>query len=145
MAVYAFADAIMAGRPIRLFNHGRMRRDFTYIDDVVEGVLRVIDRPPRCQVPSVPEEGEASGSGAPYILYNVGNNQPVELLHVVELLERNLGRKAICEMAPMQPGDVLETYADVSDLTRDTGFRPSTPIEEGIRRFVEWYRWYHGY
>lgn len=144
MAIYAFADAIMAGRPIQLFNNGRMRRDFTYIDDVVEGVVRVMDRPPYCRRRSGPEEGGVNSSDAPYILCNIGNSHPVELLQIVELLERNLGRKAICEMVPMQPGDVIETYADVSELARDTGFRPHTPIEEGIRRFVEWYRWYHG-
>ena len=143
MAMWLFVEAILNERPINVFNHGRMCRDFTYIDDIVEGVLRVADRPPQ---PSLPPEGETPGPGtssAPYRLYNIGNNQPIELTRLVELIENCVGKKAVKNFLPMQPGDVQETYADVDDLTRDVGFRPSTPIETGLARFVEWYRQYH--
>ena len=143
MALFLFTKAILAGRPIDVFNHGRMRRDFTYIDDIVEGVVRVIDRLPR---PNPHWSGDAPDPGtsrAPYRVYNIGNNQPVELLDLIETLEDCLGRKADKNLLPMQPGDVPATYADVDDLVRDVGFQPSTPIEEGIARFVEWYRGYH--
>jgi len=131
MAIFLFTRAILEGRPIKLFNHGRMRRDFTYVDDVTRVVSRLIDRIP----------GEAGDlEGAPARIYNVGNSHPEELDHVVAVLEKALGRTAIRDMLPMQPGDVMETFADVSDLTRDTGFRPQTPIEDGIRDFVAWYR-----
>lgn len=131
MAIFLFTRAILEGRPIKLFNHGRMRRDFTYVDDVTRVVSRLIDRIP----------GEAGDlEGAPARIYNVGNSHPEELNHVVAVLEKALGRTAIRDMLPMQPGDVMETFADVSDLTRDTGFRPQTPIEDGIRDFVAWYR-----
>ncbi|WP_456620998.1 SDR family NAD(P)-dependent oxidoreductase [Bradyrhizobium sp. P5_C12] len=133
MAMFLFVNAIMAGRPIRLFNHGRMRRDFTYIDDVTRVVSKLIDR--------VPADDPAAAN-APSKVYNVGNNHPEELMHVVALLERELGRTANKELLPMQPGDVLETFADVEDLMRDTGFAPSTPIEHGVRNFVTWYRDY---
>lgn len=131
MAMFLFVNAIMAGRPIRLFNHGRMRRDFTYIDDVTRVVSKLIDRVPA---------DEAAAANAPSKVYNVGNHHPEELMHVVGLLEQELGRTAIKELLPMQPGDVLETFADVEDLMRDTGFAPSTPIEHGVRNFVAWYR-----
>lgn len=131
MAMFLFVNAIMEGRPIRLFNHGRMRRDFTYIDDVTRVVSRLIDL--------VPIDNPAAAN-APSRLYNVGNHHPEELMHVVGLLEQELGRTAIKELLPMQPGDVLETFADVEDLMRDTGFAPSTPIEHGVRNFVAWYR-----
>ncbi len=131
MAIFLFTRAILEGRPIKLFNHGRMRRDFTYVDDVTRVVSRLIDRIP----------GEAGDlEGAPARIYNVGNSHPEELDHVVAVLEKTLGRTAIRDMLPMQPGDVMETFADVSDLTRETGFRPQTPIEDGIRDFVAWYR-----
>jgi UDP-glucuronate 4-epimerase len=133
MAMFLFANAIMEGRPIRLFNHGKMRRDFTYIDDVTRVVSRLIAR--------VPADNPAAAN-APSRIYNVGNHQPEELMHVVGLLEKELDRKAMKEMLPMQPGDVPETFADVGDLMRDTGFVPSTPIEVGIRNFVAWYRDY---
>jgi len=140
MALFLFTQAILEGRPIDVFNEGRMKRDFTYVDDIVEGLLRVMDRPPAAN-PSwdaaLPDPG---GSGAPYRLYNMGNDQPVELLTVIQCLERALGRTAEKRMLPMQPGDVPATWADVSDLVRDTGFRPATGIEEGVRRFVAWYR-----
>ena len=133
MAMFLFANAIIEGRPIKLFNHGRMRRDFTYVDDVIRVVSRLIDRAPA---------DNPAAANAPSRVYNVGNHRPEELMHVVELLERELGRTATKDMLPMQPGDVPETFADVGDLMRDTGFAPSTPIEEGIRNFVVWYRDY---
>ncbi|RXH19343.1 SDR family NAD(P)-dependent oxidoreductase [Bradyrhizobium guangzhouense] len=131
MAMFLFVNAIMAGKPIRLFNHGRMRRDFTYIDDVTRVVSKLVDL--------VPADNPAAAN-APSRTYNVGNHRPEELMHVVELLERELGRTAIKELLPMQPGDVVETFADVEDLMRDTGFAPSTPIERGVHNFVTWYR-----
>jgi UDP-glucuronate 4-epimerase len=131
MAIFLFTKSIIEGTPIRLFNHGRMRRDFTHIDDVTRVVLRLLDR--------IPGDG-ASAGGAPARIYNVGNHRPEELLHVVGLLEKELGREAVKDMLPMQPGDVMETFADVGDLMRDAGFRPQTSIEDGIRGFVAWYR-----
>jgi UDP-glucuronate 4-epimerase len=140
MALFIFTKAILEGRPIRLFNHGRMRRDFTYVDDVVAAMERLLDRPPGGDPDWSGDDPDASSSSAPWRLYNIGNNRSVELTDVVDLLERALGRKAIKKLVDMQPGDVPETCADIDDLTRDVGFRPSTPIEEGIRRFVSWYR-----
>jgi len=131
MAIFLFARSIVEGRPIRVFNHGKMRRDFTHIDDVTRVIQRLIDHVP---------QGDAAAGTAPTRIYNVGNHKPEELMHVVALLEQELGRKAIMDMLPMQPGDVLETFADVGDLMRDTGFRPQTSIEDGIRDFVAWYR-----
>jgi UDP-glucuronate 4-epimerase len=131
MAVFSFAKAIHEGTPIKLFNHGKMRRDFTYIDDVTTAIMRLVDQAP-------PDAGQAAG--APARIYNVGNNHPEELTHVVAVLERELGRAAVREMLPMQPGDVTETFADVTELMRDTGFRPQTSIEDGLRNFVAWYR-----
>lgn len=133
MAMFLFVNAIMADKPIRLFNHGRMRRDFTYVDDVTRVVSKLIDL--------VPADDPAAAN-APSRVYNVGNHRPEELMHVVALLERELGRTAVKELLPMQPGDVVETFADVEDLMRDTGFAPSTPIEHGVRNFVTWYRDY---
>jgi UDP-glucuronate 4-epimerase len=130
MAIFAFTKAILEGAPIKLFNHGKMRRDFTHIDDATRVVLRLVDRVP---------EGDIAGR-PPARIYNIGNHRPEELMHVVALLEKELGRKALKDMLPMQPGDVLETFADVGDLMRDTGFRPQTSIEDGIRNFVAWYR-----
>ncbi len=135
MAIFLFTKAIVEGRPIKLFNHGNMRRDFTYVDDVTRVVSRLVDQ--------IPGDG-GSGGGPPARIYNVGNNHPEELSRVVAILERELGRSAVKDMLPMQPGDVLETFADVGDLMRDTGFRPQTPIEEGIHRFVNWYRDHYG-
>jgi UDP-glucuronate 4-epimerase len=131
MAIFLFTKAIIEGTPIRLFNHGRMRRDFTHIDDVTRVVLRLVDR--------IPEGDENSGQ-PPARIYNVGNHRPEELMHVVALLEKELGRPAVKDMMPMQAGDVTQTFADVGDLMRDVGFRPDTPIEDGIRGFVAWYR-----
>ena len=144
MALFLFTRAILAGRPIDVYNQGRMRRDFTYIDDITEGVVRAADRVP---APDPTWSGSAPDPGtsaAPYRLYNIGNNQPVELLHFIAVLERALGRTAQRNLLPLQPGDVPETFADIGDLVRDVGFRPATPIEEGIPRFVAWYREYYG-
>jgi UDP-glucuronate 4-epimerase len=140
MAMFIFAKAILAGEPIRLFNNGAMRRDFTYIDDVSQAIVRLIDRPPQGQ--SGPPADPATSS-APWKIYNVGNNRPEDLMDVVSLLEKKFGRTAIKEMLPMQPGDVEATYADTAELERDIGFRPSTPIGEGVARFAKWYREYH--
>ena len=141
MAMWLFADAIMRGEPLKLFNHGHMLRDFTYVDDVVEAIARLVGLPPKPAADA--DDTDPSRSQAPWRVYNIGNNKPVEVLKVVTLLEQELGRKAKTEMLPMQPGDVPATYADVDDLMRDTGFRPDTPIEEGVRRFVAWFRDYH--
>lgn len=144
MAMFLFTKAILAGRPIDVFNHGQMRRDFTYIDDIVEGVLRVSER---TATPDPAWQGETPDPGtsrAPYRIYNIGNNQPVELMDVIATLERELGQTAVKNMLPMQPGDVPATYADIDDLARDVGFRPATPIAEGLRRFVAWYRQFYG-
>ena len=143
MALFLFTKAILEGTPIEVFNFGKMRRDFTYIDDIVEGVVRVLDKPAE---PNPDWSGEAPDSGTssvPYRLYNIGNHQPVELLRFIEVLEEALGKKAEKNFLPLQPGDVPATYADVDDLVRDVGFQPATPIETGIRRFVEWYRQYY--
>ena len=144
MAMWIFAKSILAGEPIALFNHGNMRRDFTYVDDVVESVVRLVDRPAAPNPQWSGDHPDPATSSAPYRIYNIGNNNPVELLHVVAELEKCLGKKAKRELLPMQPGDVPETYADVDDLMRDVGFRPSTPVETGIRNFVDWYRAYTG-
>ena len=142
MAMWLFAEAIMAGRPIKLFNQGNMRRDFTYVDDVVQAVVRLIDRPAQSDPAWSGDQPDPARSAAPWRIYNIGNNNPVEVLEVVAILERIIGKKAIRELLPMQPGDVPATYADVDDLMRDTGFKPATPIAEGIARFVAWYRDY---
>jgi UDP-glucuronate 4-epimerase len=142
MALFLFTQAILAGRPIDVFNHGKMRRDFTYVDDIVEGVVRTLDRP---ATPNPEWSGAAPDPGtsnASYRLYNIGNHSPVELMRLIEVLEECLGQKAEKNYLPMQLGDVPATSADVADLTRDTGFEPNTPIEVGVRRFVEWYRGY---
>jgi len=143
MAMFIFAKAILAGQPVRLFNHGRMRRDFTYVDDVVQAVVRLIGRPPKGNSEWDGNRPDPATSRAPWTVYNVGNNHPEELTHVISVLEREFGRTAIKEMLPMQPGDVEATYADVADLERDVGFRPATTIEDGIARFAQWYRHYH--
>jgi UDP-glucuronate 4-epimerase len=143
MALFKFTEAILAGKPIDVFNHGKMQRDFTYIDDIVDGVLGTADHVP---VPDPNWSGnapDASTSSAPYRLYNIGNCQPVELSHFIDVLERALGKTAKRNYLPMQPGDVPATFADITELTRDVGFLPRTSIEEGIARFVEWYRHYY--
>ncbi|MBD1920416.1 NAD-dependent epimerase [Microcoleus sp. FACHB-831] len=143
MALFLFTKAILEGQSIDVFNYGKMRRDFTYIDDIVEGVIRVSDNIPSPNPDWSGYAPEAGTSSAPYKLYNIGNNQPVELGRFIEVLEDCLGRKATKNMLPLQPGDVPETYADIADLTRDIGFKPNTPIEVGIPRFVDWYRSYY--
>jgi UDP-glucuronate 4-epimerase len=143
MAYFIFTRAILKGEPINVFNDGRMKRDFTYIDDVVDGVVRVLDRVPKPN-PSWPgDRPDPSTSSAPYKLYNIGNHQPVDLLQMIEVLERALGKKAEKRLLPMQPGDVPATCADVDDLARDVGFKPETPIEIGLKRFVAWYLEYY--
>jgi UDP-glucuronate 4-epimerase len=143
MAMFIFVSAILEGRPIRLFNFGKMRRDFTYVDDVVEGVVRVLDRVPAGNPAWSGDEPDPGTSTAPWRVFNIGNNRPVEVLYLVELLEAELGRSAKKELVPIQPGDVAETCADIDDLVREVGFRPSTSIEEGVRRFITWYRGYY--
>jgi UDP-glucuronate 4-epimerase len=142
MAMFIFAKAILEGTPIRLFNGGNMRRDFTYVDDVVEAIARLIDRPPQGNPAWSGANPDPSSSGAPWKIYNIGNNRPEELMHVVALLEKEFGRSAIKQMLPMQPGDVPATYADIDDLARDIAFKPSTAIEDGIARFSTWFREY---
>lgn len=142
MALFKFTKALLAGEPIQVFNHGRHRRDFTYIDDIVEGVIRVLDRP---AAPNPGWDGARPDPGtslAPWRVYNIGSNRPVELLDYIAALEKALGKKARMELLPLQPGDVPDTYADVDDLVKDFQYRPSTPVEEGIARFAAWYREY---
>ena len=140
MALFIFTKAILEGKPIEVFNQGKMRRDFTYIDDIVEGIIRTLDRPATANPSWSGDQPDPGTSSAPARLYNIGNHQPVELLHFIEVLEKALGKKAEKNLLPIQPGDVPATYADIDDLTKDVGFKPSTPIEVGISRFVEWYR-----
>jgi UDP-glucuronate 4-epimerase len=142
MAPWLFTEAIMAGRPIRLFNQGRMRRDFTYVDDIVEAIVRLIDKPPAGDPHWSGAAPDPASSAAPWQIYNIGNNRPVELEDFVRVLEQAIGRPAIRELAPMQPGDVVETFADVDDLRDAVDFQPRTSIDDGLRRFVEWYRGY---
>ena len=143
MALWLFTKAILAGESIDVFNDGKMRRDFTYIDDIVQGIVRVADRVPVGNPDWSGDHPDPATSRAPYRIYNIGNNQPVELMYLIETLERSLGITARKNFLPMQPGDVPATFADVDDLTRDVGFRPSTPIETGVERFVNWYRDFH--
>jgi len=143
MALFLFTKAILGGKPIDVFNYGKMQRDFTYIDDIVEGVVRVIDRIPGPNPEWSGDMPDPSTSYAPYKLYNIGNNNPVELMHFIEVLEDCLGKKAEKNLLPIQAGDVPATYADVDDLIKDVGFKPSTSIEEGIKKFVEWYKEYY--
>ncbi len=144
MAYFTFTKAILEGAPIKLYNGGRHKRDFTYIDDVVECMMRVIDRPAQPDPNWSARNPDPASSNAPFRLYNVGNSRPVALLEMVETLERLIGRAAVTQLLPMQPGDVLETCADGSDLARDIGYEPHTPIAEGLARFVSWYRQYYG-
>ncbi|TWT63792.1 NAD-dependent epimerase [Rubinisphaera italica] len=140
MALFLFTKAILEGRPIDVFNYGKMKRDFTYVDDIVEGVIRVSDKVPQRNDNWIAEEADPGSSSAPYKLYNIGNNNPVELMYMIETLEKCLGKTAEKNMMPIQPGDVPATYADVDDLIRDVGFRPDTSIETGVKNFVDWYR-----
>jgi UDP-glucuronate 4-epimerase len=143
MAMWLFADAITAGHPIKLFNNGRMRRDFTYIDDVVESVVRLIDHMPQANPNWSGDQPDPASSAAPWRVYNIGNHSPVELFEVVRLIEEAIGTKAKYELLPMQPGDVPATYADVEDLAREVDFKPATSIADGIGRFIQWFRAYH--
>jgi UDP-glucuronate 4-epimerase len=143
MAAFLFTRAILDGRPIDVFNRGDMRRDFTYIDDIVEGVVRILDRVPGPDPGWTGDAPDPASSSAPYRLYNIGNNSPVELMDLIGAIEKALERTAELNLLPMQPGDVPATYADVDDLVRDVGFSPATPVDVGIGRFVAWYREYY--
>ncbi|PLX98517.1 MAG: capsular biosynthesis protein CpsI [Desulfuromonas sp.] len=143
MAMFLFTRAILDGKPIDVFNHGKMRRDFTYVDDIVEGIVRVLDNTAQANPDWTGADPDPGTSAAPYKIYNIGNNNPVELMKLIEVLEDALGKKAEKNFMPIQPGDVPATWADVDDLVNDVGFKPDTPIEEGVRRFVEWYRGYY--
>jgi UDP-glucuronate 4-epimerase len=145
MALFLFTRNILEGKPIDVFNHGHHRRDFTYVDDIAEGVTRAIERVPAGDPHWSGNAPDPATSSAPFRLYNIGNNQPVELLRYIEVIEECLGRKAVKNFLPMQPGDVPDTYADIDDLVRDVGYRPATPIEVGVRRFVDWFCEYYGY
>lgn len=140
MALFKFTKAILAGQPIDVFNYGKHRRDFTYIDDIVEGVIRTLDHVAQPNSGWNGDSPDPGTSKAPYRLYNIGSNRPVDLLRYIQVLEDCLGRKAEMNLLPMQPGDVPDTYADVDALVQDVGYRPSTPVEEGVQRFVTWYR-----
>jgi len=140
MALFLFTKNILEGRPIDVFNYGRHKRDFTYIDDIVEGVVRTLDKIPEPNPDWTGDSPDCATSYAPYSLYNIGSNNPVDLGRYIETLENCLGRKAEKNLLPLQPGDVPETYADVEDLMREVGYRPETPVEKGVARFVEWYR-----
>jgi UDP-glucuronate 4-epimerase len=144
MALFLFTRRILAGEPLDVFNHGRHTRDFTYIDDIVEGVIRTLDRIPGPDPDFDPLAPNPASSAAPYRVYNIGSHRPIQLLRYIEVLEECLGRKAELRLLPLQPGDVPDTYADVQALQRDTGYTPSTPVEVGVRRFVEWYRGFYG-
>jgi len=142
MAMFLFADAIRKGKPIRVFNHGQMERDFTYVDDIVEGVIRVADQPSSPD-PNWENTPKTSTSYVPYKVYNIGNSKPVKLLDYIQELEKAMGKSAEKIMMPMQPGDVVSTYADVTDLSENTGYKPSTSLESGVKKFVDWYKVYY--
>jgi UDP-glucuronate 4-epimerase len=145
MALFLFTKAIMEQKPIKVFNHGKMQRDFTYIDDIIEGVARIMDRLPE---PDPNWSGDNPNPGTSYTrykIYNIGNNNPVELMEFIAVIEKALGRKAKKEFLDLQPGDVIATYADVDDLIKDVGFKPRTSIDTGIKRFVTWFKEYYGY
>ena len=144
MAYFRFTQNILAGKPIDVYNNGNHQRDFTYIDDIVEGVIRVLDRIPEPNPDWSGDAPDSATSSAPYRLYNIGNNQPVELMYYIEVLEKCLGKKAEMNLLPLQPGDVPATYANVDDLVRDVGYKPDMSVEQGIANFVTWYRDYHG-
>ncbi len=143
MALFLFTKAIMAGEPLKVFNHGNMQRDFTYVDDIAEGILRVLDSPPVGNPNWDGQHPDPSSSRAPYKIYNIGNQSPVQLLDFIKAIEQALGKKALLEFLPLQPGDVPATYADISDLTEQFGYRPSTPLSYGIAQFVRWYLHYY--
>jgi UDP-glucuronate 4-epimerase len=143
MALFLFTKKILAGEPIPVFNYGKHRRDFTFIDDIVEGVIRVLDKPAQPNPDWDSANPDTATSKAPYRIYNIGNNQPVELMHYIETLEKCLGKQAEKDLLPLQPGDVPDTYADVADLVADMGYKPATSVEDGVARFVDWYRSYY--
>ena len=144
MALFLFTKAILENKPIKVFNHGKMQRDFTYIDDIIEGVIRVMGRLPESNPRWRGDKPDPGTSYAPYKIYNIGNNNPVELIEFIETIENALNREARKEFLDLQPGDVPATYADVDDLTADVGFKPQTPISSGVQKFVDWYRQYYG-
>ncbi|WP_349264048.1 NAD-dependent epimerase/dehydratase family protein [Longimicrobium sp.] len=144
MAPFLFVRAVLEGKPILVFNHGQMERDFTYVDDIVEGIVRVLDRPPAPDASWSGDQPVPGASAAPYRVYNLGSHRPVPVLHLVRVIESCLGRRADVRMLPRQPGEALATFADVEGLARDFDFSPSTPVEVGMRRFVEWYLRFHG-
>ena len=144
MALFLFTKNIIEGKPIEVFNHGRHRRDFTYVDDIVEGIVRTLDRPAQPNPAFDAAHPDPGTSSVPWRVYNIGNSRPVELLDYIGAIEHALGRKAEMILKPLQPGDVPDTMADVDALERDTGYRPSTTVETGVARFVEWYRGYYG-
>ena len=139
MALFKFTEAILAGRPIQVFNNGNMVRDFTYVDDIVEGIVKVLDQPAEPDPIWDAEAPDSASSSAPYRIYNIGNSTPVNLMRYIEVLETCLGKKAIVDFQPMQPGDVPENYADTAALEKAVGYKPDTPIEIGVKRFVDWY------
>jgi UDP-glucuronate 4-epimerase len=143
MAYFLFTKAILEGKSIDIFNHGNMRRDFTYIDDIVEGLIRVLDNIPGPNPNWSGDEPDTATSYAPYRIYNIGNNKPVELMRFIKIIEETIGQKAVMNMLPMQAGDVPFTFAEIDDLINDVGFKPETTVEEGIRKFVAWYRTYY--
>lgn len=143
MAYYSFTRNIIEGKKIQVFNHGDMKRDFTFIDDIVEGIIRLVHRPPSPDHDWDPQNPDPSSSYAPYKIYNIGNNHPVKLTEFIQILEKLIGKKAKMEFLPMQPGDVKATYADISDLQQEIGFSPATPLEAGLKHFVEWYKSFH--
>lgn len=143
MALFLFTEAILKDEPIKVFNHGKMVRDFTYVDDIVEGVVRVIDHPPAGDPNWTGKDPKPSTSQAPYQIYNIGNNNPVKLMDFIEEIEKALGKEAKKNMMPIQPGDVAATFADVQDLVDDLGYKPDTTIQEGVSTFIKWYRKYY--
>lgn len=144
MALFLFTKAILEGKPIDVYNYGKMRRDFTYVDDIVKGIVKLMPRPPKPNPEWNGLNPDPASSFAPYKVYNIGNNKPIELIHFIEVLEQKIGKKAIKNMMPIQGGDVLETFADVEELIRDHNFKPDTKLEDGVGKFVDWYLEYYG-
>ncbi|MEL7251683.1 MAG: NAD-dependent epimerase [Bacteroidota bacterium] len=144
MALFLFTDAMLKGEPIKVFNHGKMVRDFTYVDDIVEGIVRVIGNPPKGNTNWTGAQPDPSTSKGPYKVYNIGNNNPVKLMDFIEAIEEELGLVAAKDMMDIQPGDVASTFADVTDLKRDLGYQPATPVEQGIAAFIDWYKTFYG-
>ncbi len=143
MALFIFTKAILEEKPIDVFNHGKMKRDFTYVDDIVKGVMKVLDGPPKGDPSWCAKSPDPSRSTAPYRIYNIGNNSPVDLMDFIEAIEKSLGKKAKKNFLPMQPGDVPATWADVGDLVKDFGYAPSVPVKKGVEKFVNWYTEYY--